>query len=232
MPLPEDPELRRIARFWDARGKEDARRYSVPGGARIDDATFDAAGDAVLHALESTIGWSAQGVARALDLGCGAGRVTAALAARADAVVAVDVSPRMLDAAREHVGPVDTVRYVTAEAGEITALPDESVDAALALGVLTHLPTVKLVAAVLFELGRLLVPGGVAAFDVRSGAPALVLPGEDDLPAHVSGHPLWRGVELDLETLAALAHQAGLVVERIDGSGTPRCLVLVRRDEV
>lgn len=232
MPLPEDPELRRIARFWDARGREDARRYSVPGGARIDEQTFDDAGDAVLHALETTLGWSAEDAGLVLDLGCGAGRVTKALAARADEVVAVDIAPRMLDAARTRVGPTDTVRYLNAEAGDLDELPAASVDAALVLGVLTHLPTVKLAAAALYELGRILAPGAAAAFDVRAAAPALVLPGEDDLPPHVAGHPLWRGIAVDLETLAALAHQADLVVERIEGSGTPRCLVLVRRDDL
>lgn len=230
MPLPEDPELHRIARFWDARGREDARRYSVPGGGRVSDATFEGAGEEVLRALESTIGFTTAGAGVALDLGCGAGRVTPALAARAEQVVAVDVSQRMLDAARARVGPTETVRYVHADAGEIPQLPAAVVDAALVLGVLPHLPTVKLVAAVLHELGRVLAPGGAAAFDVRAGAPAPVLPGEDDLPVHVAGHPLWRGVAVDLETLAALAHQAELVVERIEGSGTSRCLVLVRRD--
>ncbi|MDO9408608.1 bifunctional 2-polyprenyl-6-hydroxyphenol methylase/3-demethylubiquinol 3-O-methyltransferase UbiG [Patulibacter sp.] len=231
MPLPEDPELRRIARFWDARAREDARRYSVPGGARVGEATFEGAGEAVLSALEATLGWSAEGAAVALDLGCGAGRLTPALAARADQVVAVDVAPGMLDAARQRVGSTDAVSYLHADAGEVTGLPAAWVDVALVLGVLPHLPTVKLVAAVLHELGRLLAPGGSAVFDVRSADPALVLPGEDDLPAHVAGHPLWRGTIVDLETLAALAHQAELVVERIEGSGTARCLVLVRREE-
>ncbi|CAB4933097.1 unannotated protein [freshwater metagenome] len=232
MPLPEDPELRRIARFWDARAREDAQRYSVPGGARVAPATFDGSGEAVLRALESTLGLTTDGAGVALDLGCGAGRVTPALAARADQVVAVDVSQRMLDEAEARVGSSDAVRYVHADAGEIPQLPAAVVDVALVLGVLPHLPTAKLVAAVLHELGRVLAPGGVAAFDVRSGAPAPVLPGEDDLPEHVSGHPIWRGIALDLETLAALAHQAELVVERIEGSGTSRCLVLVRRDEL
>jgi SAM-dependent methyltransferase len=232
VPLPEDPELRRIARFWDARGREDARRYSVPGGARVDDATFDASGEAVLDWLGSALGWSADGARLALDLGCGVGRLTGPLSARVEETVAVDVSPRMLDAARARLGDPGTIRWVAAEAGDLADLEDGSVDVALALGVLPHLPTVKLVAAALTELGRVLAPGAPAAFDVRSGVPGLVLPGEDDLPAHVAGHPIWRGVAVDLETLAALAHQADLVVERIEGSGTPRCVVLVRRDDL
>lgn len=231
MPAPEDPELRRIARFWDARAREDALRYSVPGGLRVDEATWSGAGDAVLRALEADLGWTAEGAGLALDLGCGAGRLTGAIADRAEEVAAVDVSPRMLDAARERSGDQPDVAWHVAEAGDLAAVASGQVGAALALGVLPHLPTVKLVAAALQELGRVLRVGGVVAFDVRSGVPPLVLPGEDDLPAHVTGHPLWRGVTVDLETLAALAHQSGLVIERIEGSGTARSLVLARREE-
>jgi SAM-dependent methyltransferase len=227
---PEDPELRRVARFWEARAREDARRYSVPGGARVDDATWEGSGDAVVEELGDGLGWSPWGAPLALDLGCGAGRITGALSDRAVEVIAVDVSPRMIDEARART-PAGNVEWQVADATRLTGIRSGRVDAALVLGLLPHLPTIKLVAAVLVELGRVLKPGGTVAFDVRSSAPALTLPGEHDLPPYVADHPLWRGVTIDLETTAAVAHQAGLVVERIDGSGTPRSLVLARREE-
>lgn len=229
MSAAEDPELRRIARFWEARGREDARRYSVPGGARVDDATWDGSGEALLDRLEHEVGWSVTDARLVLDLGCGAGRVTGAIAGRADEVLAVDVSPRMLDEARART-PAGNVTWQVADAGDLRGVPTGRVDAALVLGVLGHLPTVKLLAAVLTELGRILRPRGAVVFDVRAAEPALTLPGEHDLPAYVAEHPLWRGTAVDLETLAAVAHGAGLIVERIDGSGTPRCLVLARRE--
>lgn len=231
MPRIDDPERRLITRFWDARAREDARRYSVPGGVRVDEATFDGSGEALLEALEAGLGWTAEGAGLALDLGCGAGRVTDAIADRAEEVAAVDVSPRMLDAARRRLPDRGNVDWHVAETGDLQSIPSGRVGAALVLGVLPHLPTTKHVAAALDEVGRVLRPGGAVAFDVRSGSAPLVLPGEDDLPDHVTEHPLWRGVVVDLETIAALAHQSGLVVERIDGSGSARCLVLARREE-
>jgi SAM-dependent methyltransferase len=228
---PEDPELRRIARFWDARGKEDPQRYSTPGGVRVGDAAFDTAGEAVLAALEESLGWSAEGAGFVLDLGCGAGRITGSLASRADEVVAADVSPRMLAAARERLGPTENVCWLQAEVGDLPGIEPGVVDAALMLGVLPHLPTVKLITAALQELGRMLRPGGTACFDVRTGPSPLALPGEDDLPGYVADHPLWRGVAVDLETIAAVASLADLAVERIEGSGTARCVVTVARDD-
>lgn len=227
----DDPELRRITRFWDARAREHALRYSVPGGVRVDDATFAGAGEAVLDALERDLGWTAEGAGLALDVGCGAGRLTDAIADRAEEVAAVDVAPRMIEVARSRLAGTTNVDWHVAEAGDLRDVPSGRVGAALVLGVLPHLPTVKHVAAALDEVGRVLRPGGAVAFDVRSGSPPLALPGEDDLPRHVTGHPLWRGVVVDLETVAALAHQSGLVVERIEGSGTARCLVLARRED-
>lgn len=227
----DDPELRRITRFWDARAREDALRYSVPGGTRVDDATFAGAGEAVLDALERDLGWTAEGAGLALDIGCGAGRITDAIADRVEEVTAIDVAPRMIEAARARLPGARNVAWRVSEAGDLVDVPSGRAGAALLLGVLPHVPTVKHVAAALDEIGRVLRPGGAVAFDVRSGPPPLVLPGEDDLPAHVMGHPLWRGVPVDLETIAALAHQSGLVVERIEGSGSARCLVLARREE-
>ncbi|MGX6448409.1 methyltransferase domain-containing protein, partial [Patulibacter sp. S7RM1-6] len=145
------------------------------------------------------------------------------------AVTAVDVAPSMVAAARARLGETSGVAWHAAPAA---ALPveDATVGAALTLGVLPHLPTLELVVDVLAELSRVLRPEGAAVFDVRAAAPPLTLPGEDGLPPHVAGHPLWRGTTLDLETLAALCFEAALGIERIAGSGTARALVLARRE--
>ncbi|MGX6449695.1 hypothetical protein ACVU7I_16780, partial [Patulibacter sp. S7RM1-6] len=92
---PEDPGVRRLTRFWDARGREDALRYSLPSGARIDEPAFAASGPATLDAIEEHVGaWLPDDPAEAvLDVGCGAGRLTGPLAERRAAVTAVDVAP-------------------------------------------------------------------------------------------------------------------------------------------
>jgi SAM-dependent methyltransferase len=225
-----DPVLQRIARFWDARAREDALRYSVPGGHRQDPADFDGAGDAVLVALEALVGYAPGPTDVALDLGCGAGRLTAALAARVEAVIACDVSPGMLEVARGRIGATPGVQLRVAHAADLRGIGPGEADTAVVLGVLPHLPTVDLVADALAELGRVLRPGGSVVFDVRSAPEPLLLPGEHALPAHVRDHPLWRGCVVDLETLAAVAGQEGLVIERIAGSETPRSVVRASRE--
>jgi ArsR family transcriptional regulator len=90
------------------------------------------------------------------DLGCGTGRVCAALAPFVARVVGVDGSAAMLHAARKRLqgmGNVDLRR------GELEALPvdDARLDAATIMLVLHHLPDPP---KALAEAGRALKPGG------------------------------------------------------------------------
>lgn len=229
MSLATDPVLQRIARFWDARGREDARRYSVPGGPPTDEEAFAASGDALLDALGELVGWTPDAGSAVADIGCGAGRVSGALAARVDRVVAYDVSRTMLAVARERLPDTDNVTWRLGHAGDLGAEPDGSVDTALLIGVLTHLPEPDDLIVALAEAARITARGGTVIFDLRLAADPLRLPGEATVPSYVAEHPIWRGRAAELETVAALTHQVELEIERIAGSETGRCVVLARR---
>jgi SAM-dependent methyltransferase len=91
---------------------------------------------------------------RALDFGCGVGRMTFAMAAYADEVVGVDVAPRMLEVAREQA--------VARNVGNVefrSTLPAEPVDWVNSLIVLQHIPP-RRGHVMLEELAGLLNPGG------------------------------------------------------------------------
>lgn len=229
MSLATDPVLQRIARFWDARGREDARRYSVPGGPPIDEPAFAASGDALLDALGELVGWTPELESTVADVGCGAGRVSGALATRVASVVAYDVSRTMLAVARERLPQAGNVTWRLGHAGDLGAVADGSVDTTLLIGVLTHLPEPDDVDLALAEAARITAPGGAVIFDLRLAADPLRLPGESPVPPYVAEHPIWRGRTAELETIAALTHQVGLEIERIAGSETGRCVVLTRR---
>ncbi|MEC9372191.1 MAG: metalloregulator ArsR/SmtB family transcription factor [Planctomycetota bacterium] len=93
------------------------------------------------------------------DLGCGTGNAAERLAPYVKKVIAVDVSSPMLDASRKRLAEFDNVEFVE---GDLTDLPleDASVDAAVCVLVLHHLPQP---AAAIAEMRRLLKPGGAAA---------------------------------------------------------------------
>ncbi|MGB3442691.1 MAG: class I SAM-dependent methyltransferase [Actinophytocola sp.] len=98
---------------------------------------------------------------RVLDFGCGAGRLSQALAEHADEVVGVDVSAPMLETARELDRSAGRCRFVLNEAPDLHVFPSGSFDLVYSELVLQHLPR-RVVADYLAEFVRVLRPGAIA----------------------------------------------------------------------
>ncbi len=114
------------------------------------------------------VGWIARARPRglALDLGCGTGKQTILLAQRAGPVIGIDISERMIEAARKRCELQSNVGFVT---GDITKLPfeDGCAQAILAYGdVIGHNFTA--VDVVLTEMVRVCAPRGLISFEVDS----------------------------------------------------------------
>ena len=104
------------------------------------------------------------GHARALDFGCGVGRLTNALATHFDHVVGVDISPTMLETARTLVSD-ERCEFVENDAPHLERFADDSVDLAVSSLVLQHMPP-DLAEHMLGELIRVTRPGGVVVVQV------------------------------------------------------------------
>jgi magnesium-protoporphyrin O-methyltransferase len=83
--------------------------------------------------------------ARVLDAGCGAGQMTAELAARGAEVVAVDISPALVDIARARL-PAEHGNKVTFASGDMTA-DHGPFDYAIAMDSLIYYDTADITAA-------------------------------------------------------------------------------------
>jgi tRNA (uracil-5-)-methyltransferase TRM9 len=140
---------------------------------------------------------SDRGGAVGLDLGCGNGRHAEPLAASTDRVCALDVSRSLLDEARERVAGSDASQAVRLVQGDASSLPvaTGTVDLAVYVATLHHLPTRELRVASLDELARVLTPEGRALvsawstahdrFDAEDGFDTTVdwtLPGGERVP--------------------------------------------------
>ena len=105
---------------------------------------------------------------RALDFGCGTGRLSFALAGQFDDVTAVDVSPGMLAtlSARALDAGITNVRPVPAD-----ALSDQHAhDFALSLLVLQHLPGRAAIDAAIGAIAGALAPGAPAVIELPARA--------------------------------------------------------------
>ncbi len=109
-----------------------------------------------------------------LDLGCGGGFMSEALAARGADVIGVDLSRGAIAVAKNHAAASGlSIRYLVGSADDLP-LPDNSVDCIVCVDVLEHVRSVHdvhdvnnvhSVNNVLDEIRRVLRPGGVFLFD-------------------------------------------------------------------
>ncbi|HEY2196027.1 MAG TPA: class I SAM-dependent methyltransferase [Actinomycetospora sp.] len=105
------------------------------------------------------------GRGRALDFGCGAGRLSHGLASVGfGEVLGCDISPTMLDKAREIV-PDPACRFVQVTGSDLAAVESNSVDLVYSCRVLQHMPP-DLAHGYVREFWRVARPGAVVVFQM------------------------------------------------------------------
>jgi SAM-dependent methyltransferase len=119
---------------------------------------------------------------RALDFGCGIGRLTRALARHFDEAWGVDISPSMIRQAREW-SRGEACRFVLNETDDLRQLPGAHFDLVYSNIVLQHVPP-RHARRYLRELVRVLSPGGLLVFQLPAG-PAAAGPAPAGLKARV-----------------------------------------------
>jgi ubiquinone/menaquinone biosynthesis C-methylase UbiE len=113
-----------------------------------------------LHDLFARLGADPRG-GTCVEIGCGPGRMTGALAGRFDRVLAVDVSPAMVERARA-AAPGQNVEFRVVSGDRLDGVDDETADAVVCYLVLQHLPSRDHVMSYLREFARVLKPPGEA----------------------------------------------------------------------
>lgn len=102
---------------------------------------------------------------RALDFGCGVGRLTRAWSARFSHCVGVDVSREMVLLAQQLNGKFPNCEFVTNDSDHLP-FPEYSFDLVSSFIVLQHLRSRREILAWIAEFVRVLRPGGVAIFQL------------------------------------------------------------------
>jgi SAM-dependent methyltransferase len=228
----------RMRRFWNARAREDAfffvdsrQPYRSPDPERF--WTGEEAVDHLLGGLRVEFA----GTERALEIGCGLGRITRVLATRARKVVALDISEEMLARAREHNPDLSNVEWLLGDGVSLAGVSDGSIDACVSVVVLQHMPDPGLTLGYVREVGRVLRPHAWAALQV-SNDPAVHRPrfGPRSLLRAAFGrgprgqrHPAWLGSHVELGALRGAAEDGSMDVEHVWGEGSQYCQVLLRK---
>lgn len=101
----------------------------------------------------------------ALDFGCGAGRLTQALADYFEKVIGIDIAESMIDLGRKRNPRPDRVTYLHNSDPNLNKLASESIDLIYSNITLQHIPPVH-IRTYLLEFMRVLRPGGLLVFQL------------------------------------------------------------------
>ncbi|AZI58608.1 class I SAM-dependent methyltransferase [Nakamurella antarctica] len=195
--------------YWDGAAREDALWF-IATGAATDKETFYASGRKETDEYLAFADIAPDPNATVLEIGCGAGRMTARLAQLYGRVIALDVSQEMLDRAAVAMADLDNVTYVLGNGSDLAGVDDSSVDVVFSYIVLQHVPTVEGQLSYFRETRRVLKPGGKAAIQVRSNTvKARALEWAGHARHRVSGRKVlskaWRGAHVPVVSLMAAA---------------------------
>jgi SAM-dependent methyltransferase len=173
----------RMRRDWDRRALENARHYVATGQTAWSDREFFEAGeqeirDHILNDLQNICQGRDPKKMTVLEIGCGAGRVTRALARFFGEVYAVDISPQMVRQAREAVSDLPNAHVFCNNGRDLSALYRRwwrrvgigdrlEFDFAFSCMVFQHIPSRKVIASYSRAVNRLLRPGALFKFQVQ-----------------------------------------------------------------
>jgi len=167
-----EQQAERMKHAWDRRARENARHFVATGQDNWTDEEFFVSGeqtvaDHILTDMASICQGKPAGRMRVLELGCGAGRVTRALARMFGEVHAVDVSGEMVQLARLALREYPNAHVYQNNGMDLTVIPDLPFDFAFSTLVFQHIPSYQIIKGYVRETNRLLVPGGLFKFQVR-----------------------------------------------------------------
>jgi SAM-dependent methyltransferase len=158
-PSPPGEAVDEVRRFFDQAVRED-ERASVAAYCLGDAELLDQATEEIVGRLDL---WGLLDPDRsALEIGCGIGRVQAALAPRLAEIHGIDISPGMVQAARRRCAGLANVHLAECSGLDLAGFPDRRFDLVLAVDSFPyiHQGGPELVEAHFREVARVLRPGG------------------------------------------------------------------------
>jgi SAM-dependent methyltransferase len=196
---------------WNARAKEDAGYYVAFGARDQDNEAFFATGADTVRGLETELRrddaakWAA---GRALEIGCGPGRLLRPLSRHFAEIHGIDVADEMIALARQNLAGVDHAHVHVGDGAKLTQFADASIDFVYSYAVFQHIPSRDVVLEYLAEVDRVLRPGGLARLQLNG------LPRTDDW------YTTWSGARFAASEIVEFTRTRDMQVLSLEGAGT------------
>ncbi len=207
-------QLEKMRLDWDARAKENARYYVQTAKEDWTDEEFFASGrqtvsEEILTDMINICQGTDPKQMRVLEIGCGAGRVTRALAELFGEVHAVDVSAEMIAQATAALASTPNAHVYQNNGMDLKVIPaGEGFDFAFSSIVFQHIPSREVIESYVREVNRLLKPGRLFKFQVQG-----------DATLSTTADDTWLGVPYSDAEAVAMAERCGFEPRYRHGAG-------------
>jgi SAM-dependent methyltransferase len=207
-------QLEKMQREWDARARENARFYVNTERQDWTDAEFFQSGErTVSEEILTDMINICQGKdpkrMTVLEIGCGAGRVTRALAQVFGQVYGVDISGEMVRQARTALADLPQVHILQNNGKDLGVLGRMRFDFVFSSIVFQHIPSKEVIESYVRAVRRRLRPGRLFKFQVQGGE-ALDNPPDDT----------WLGVTFSEREAREMALRSDFEMRYSYGAGT------------
>lgn len=200
---------------WNQRARENTYFYVGYGGKNQTEQQFLATAADEMPAFEqefSRIASSLEGARRALEIGCGPGRLMMPMAQYFGEVHGVDISDHMISLARERFRDTPNVYAHLTHESDLRMFPDEYFDFVYSYAVFQHIPSREIVLMYLREAQRVLRPGGILCCQTRGKSPVA-----SEL---LGGSTTWTGCWFTADDIANFSRERRFPLVAISGSNT------------
>jgi len=192
---------------WNERASEDAHYYVAFGRREQDDEEFFATGADVVRALEAELKRVPK-ARRALEIGCGPGRLMRPMARHFEEIHGIDISDQMIRRAESNLDHTPNAFPRHAEGSDLAGYAAGFFDFVYSYAVFQHIPSGDVVFGYLREVARVLAHGGVAHLQLNG------------LPKTSQTYTTWSGFRISGDEVRQFAREHGLQLLALDGVET------------
>src|SRR5712675_2776461 len=194
--MPDSELPQQMREEWNQRAIEDAHYYVAFARRDQDEDEFFATATEVVRGLEDELKRLAPGERRArkaLEIGCGPGRLMRPMSWNFGEIHGVDVSDEMIRLAEAKLVNVPNAFPRATNGVDLACYADGYFDFVYSYAVFQHIPSRDVVFSYLTEAQRVLKPGGILRFQVNG------------LPPTAREYTTWEGVRIGAPEIAEFA---------------------------
>jgi SAM-dependent methyltransferase len=202
----------RMRADWNARAREDANYYVAFGRRDQDDAEFLSTAADVVRDLEGELKRLSPELPvssrRALEIGCGPGRLMRPMSRHFGEIHGVDVSDEMIAQTQVKLCDIPWARAHHASGSDLAQFPSDHFDFVYSYAVFQHIPSAEVVFSYFRETIRVLKPGGFARLQING------------LPKTAHAYTTWEGVRISGEDVHRFTRDQGIRLLSLTGVDT------------